>query len=121
LTGWTASDETVVMVARQLTMHSKTYNLPLPAVFDTEQRSAEDGENKAKVIVDPEQNKQLIVKLLEFEESVLADLSRTADERALSAVREQTSASDPPRHFSAACRELDRAIESFMYLKENNI
>ena len=53
LTGWTTSDETVVMVARQLTMHSKTYNLPLPAVFDTEQRSAEDGKTRRRLLWTP--------------------------------------------------------------------
>jgi hypothetical protein len=120
MTGWTASDETVVMLACQLTTHAETYNLPLPPALDPK-TSAEDGENKVKIILDPEQNKQLIVKLLEFQEFVLSDLSRTAEERASSAVREQNGASDPPRHFSAACRELDRAIDRFMYLKKNKI
>jgi len=120
MTGWTASDETVVMLARQITMHSETYNLPLSPALDPK-TSAEDGGNKVKIILDPEQNKQLIVKLLEFQESVLSDLSRTAEERASSAVREQNGASDPPRHFSVACRELDRAIDQLMYLKKNKI
>jgi|HubBroStandDraft_6_1064221.scaffolds.fasta_scaffold09471_7 hypothetical protein len=121
LTGWTPSDETVVMLARQLTMHSERYNLPLPPPFDKETRSAEDGENKVKVILDPEQNKQMIVKLLEFQESVLSDLWGTAEERASSALGRQNGASDPPHHFSAACRELDRAIQRFMSLRKSKI
>jgi len=53
-----------------------------------------------------------------LQESILADLWRSAEQCASSAARKQNLASDPPRHFSAASRELGRAIEWFMYLKE---
>jgi hypothetical protein len=56
-----------------------------------------------------------------LQESMLSDLWRSVEQRASSAARQQNVASDPPRHFSAASRELDRAIDRFMYLKENNL
>ena len=121
LTQWMPSDESAVMLAHHLTMHAKTYNLPLPSPFDQEGSTGEDGGDKVKVIVDPVQSKQMIIKLLELQGSMLSDLWRSAEQRASSAAREQNVASDPPRHFSAASRELDRAIDRFMYLKETNL
>jgi hypothetical protein len=124
ITPWmpSPSHETTVMVAQFLTEHAETYNLPLPPSLDPKARSsAEDGGDDVKVVLDPEQSKRMVVKLFEQQESLLSDLWRSAEERALSAAREQNAPSDPPRHFSAACRELDRAIERFMYLKKNNL
>jgi hypothetical protein len=63
----------------------------------------------------------MVVKLLELQESILSDLWRRAEQRTSSAAREQNVAWDLPRHFSAASRELGRAIEWFMYLKKNNL
>ena len=115
------SDETAIMAAHYLTEHAKTYDLPLPSPFDGKPSSAKDGGDKVKVILDPEQSKRMVLKLLEQQESMLSDLWRSAEQRASSAAREQDAPSDPPRHFSATCRDLDRAIELFMYLKKHRL
>jgi len=82
---------------------------------------AGEGENKAKVIVDPVQSNEMVIKLFELETSMLSDLWRSVEQRASDAARAQNDTDFAPRHFSAACRELDRAIERFMYLKKNKI
>jgi hypothetical protein len=121
VTQWMPSNESVVLLAHQLTLQAKTYNMPLPPPFD-EQRSAEDGGNKPKVIVDPEQSKQMVIKLFELETSMLSDLWRSVEQRASSAAMAQNCTVDfTPRYFSAACRDLHRAIAYYMYLKENNL
>jgi hypothetical protein len=115
LTQWTPSNSSAVMLAHHLVRHAEIFRRPLPPP------DQEEGGNKTEVVLDPEQSKQMVAKLFQVQESLLSDLWRSAEQRALSAVREQNVASDPPRHFSAACRNLDRAVERFRYLKENKL
>jgi len=90
--------------------------MPLPALDEKGESSVE-----SKVIVDPEQSKQMVFHLLEQESSTLADLLSNAEQRSSWSAREQSGALDPPRHYSAACRDLNRAIERYWYLKKNNL
>jgi hypothetical protein len=115
LTLWTPSNSSAVMLAHHLVRHAKIFNSPLPPL------GQEEGGKKTEVILDPEQSKQMVGKLFDVQESILTDLWRSAERRDSSAAREQNGATDPPRHFSSACRNLDRAVERFMYLKENKI
>jgi hypothetical protein len=74
------------------------------------------------VIVDPEQSKQMVVKLFELEGYMLSDLWRSVEQRASDAARAHNDAVDfTPRYFSAACRDLHRAINHYMYLKKNDL
>ena len=93
LTQWVHS-ESVVMLAHQLTMHARTHNMPLSPPFNQERSTCK---NPCCLIFG------------EVRDSVLRPRPG------------KNGASDPPRHFSPASRELDCAIERFMYLKENNL
>jgi len=75
-----------------------------------------------KFIPDPNQSTQMVLKLLELEESMLSDLWRSVEQRASDAAKAQNDAVDfTPRYFSAACRDLHRAINHCMYLKKNHL
>jgi hypothetical protein len=118
---WTPSAETATaaLLADQLTRHAKTYGLRLP---EQEPVSGMDGEKTTTVILDPNQSKQMVLKLLGQQESFLADLWESSEERASDPTSTQNEASDfTPRYFTAACRELDRAVKSYMELKEKNL
>jgi hypothetical protein len=113
LTKWMPSNPTAVMLANQLTRHAKTFRSPLPPPFDQERSSAEEGGNKAEVILDPQQSKQMVVKLFEVQQSMLSDRWRSAEQRASSAAREQNDASDPPRQLQRGVprpRSCDRSL-----------
>jgi hypothetical protein len=64
----------------------------------------------------------MVIKLLELNESMLADLWKSSEQRASDFARAQNDTVDfAPRYFSAACRDLHRAINRFMDLKKNNL
>ena len=64
----------------------------------------------------------MVVKLFEQEESMLSDLWKSAEQSASGSARAQNDAVDyAPRYFSTACRDLDRAVDRFMYLKKNKL
>jgi hypothetical protein len=116
LTQWVPTNPDAALLAHHLVRHSETYRMPLPALDEKGESSVE-----SKVIVDPEQSKQMVFHLLEQESSTLADLLSNAEQRSSWSAREQSGALDPPRHYSAACRDLNRAIERYWYLKKNNL
>lgn len=116
LTQWTPSNPDAAMAADQISMFSRTYNMEMPRLDGNSGYS-----NEPKVILDQNQSKQMVVKLLEMQKSVLCDLWSSAEQRNSSSAREQSGALDPPRHFSAACRDLDRAFERYLYLNKNKL
>jgi hypothetical protein len=120
LTQWTPSDQSAVLLAHQLTEHAKLYGGSLPS-SEQEPVSEVDGKKTPTVILDPEQSKQMILKLLEQEGSLLADLWKSSEQRASDSARAQNGAVDfTPRYFTTACCDLDRAVKSYMKLKERN-
>ena len=73
------------------------------------------------VILDPNQSADMVIKLLELEGSMLSDLWKSSEQRASESATAQNALVDfAPRYFSAACRDLHRAIDRFMDLKKNN-
>jgi hypothetical protein len=120
LTQWVPSHPDATTLAYHLTKHAETYKKPLPPLGG-KRESAEDGENEPVAIPDPEQMKHMVLKLIELEESMLSDLWKSVEERASTSDRERNDIVDAPRYFSTACRDLDRAIDRFMYLKKNNL
>jgi hypothetical protein len=121
LTQWTPSDETAVLLAHQLTEHAKRYDRSLP--FSEQKPGSEvDGEKTPKVILDPEQSKQMVLKLLELKSSQLSDFWKSSEQRASDSAKAQNDAVDfAPRYFTTAFRDLDRAVASYMKLKEENL
>ena len=116
LSQWTPSNPEAAMAAEQIVVFSRTYNMDVPR-FDGNRESS----NEPKVILDPNQSKQMVIKLLEMQRSMLDDLRNSVEPRSSWSAREQSGTLDPPRHYSAACRDLDRAIERYLYLKRNKL
>jgi len=111
---WMPSDETAVQLAHQLTTHARVFNKPLPPIAE--------GGNEPQVILDPEQSKQMVIKLLELEGSVLSDLRNSSEQRASHSARAQDDAVDfAPRYFTTACRDLHCAVEWYIHLKKEKL
>ena len=102
------------MLADYLTRHASTFRRPLPC--------DQDGENKPEVILDPDQSKQMVIKLLEQEVCILSDLWRSSERRVSDSERAQIQAVDfAPRYFTTACRDLHRAVAWYTHLKKENL
>lgn len=121
LTEWMPPNKSAAQLAHHLITHAETFRRPLPTL-EQEQGPGAEGENTPKVILDPEQSKQMVIKLLELESSMLYDLLKSAEQRASDSARTQNDTVDfAPRYFSTACRDLHRAIDRYLELKKNNL
>ena len=90
------------MLADQLIRHSETYGLPLPQIEGKAESS-----NEPKVILDPHQSEQMVLKLFELKISMLCDpFEQCATARFIVGQRRKWCIR-PARHYSAACRDLD--------------
>jgi hypothetical protein len=114
LSKWTPMNSETVLMAKTLEMHATTYNLPIPAEL---RQSSPD-----RVTIDPNQGREMVTKLMKQELRHLTDLSRSWDLRESSAsqARNATSA-DFGRYYTAAVRDLQRAIESYVSLTKMNL
>jgi hypothetical protein len=119
---WMPSNPEAVMAGQQLIMHAERYNLPLPSSLKQEQSSNPDPGNTPQVILDPEQGKQMVIKLFDLEHWMLSDLWRSAEQRASDSDRAQNQAVDfTPRYFPSACRDLHRAAAWYRDLKKDGL
>jgi hypothetical protein len=121
LTHWMPSDPVAAMAAHQLTLHAKTYNMPLPPSLDPQGRAGVDGENKLQVILDPDQGQQMVIKLLEQQLAMLSDLWKSANERASASEVPNQSIDFAPRYFTTAGRDLHRAVAWYTQLKKEKL
>jgi hypothetical protein len=114
LTEWLPPNPDATLLAHHLTEHAKTFNKPLPPLG-----SDKDG---PEVILDPNQSVDMVIKLLEMQGLMLSDLCSSSEQRVSEFARTQNDTVDfAPRYFSAACRDLHRAIDRFMDLKKNKL
>jgi hypothetical protein len=121
LTEWAPPNEAAAQAAYQLTEHVKLYGGPLPNLTPEPVSGVDEGKNPT-LILDPYQSKEMVLKLLEQQESLLSDLLKSSEQRASDSARAQNDGGDfTPRYFTAACRDLDRAVASYMNLKEKNL
>lgn len=121
LTDWIPPNKDAALLANHLTRHARTFRQPLPRL-EQERGSGADGENNPKVILDPEQSKQMVIKLLEQEISVLWDLWRSSEQRAPDSDMAQNQVVDfAPRYFTTASRDLHRSVAWFTQLKKENL
>jgi hypothetical protein len=114
LTEWVPPKPEAAMLAQHLTRHAETLKKPLPPL--------DPNKDNPTLIPDPYQSTQMVLKLFEMETSMLSDLWKSIDQRNSEAARAQNDTADfAPRYFSAACRDLHRAIDRYMGLKRNNL
>ena len=77
---------------------------------------------RLKLVLDPAQMKEMVLKLIELRRSNLNDLWRSADQRGAERAQSQNNATDfAPRYYTTACRDLERAVAWYVELKEKNL
>jgi hypothetical protein len=121
LTEWPSSDKELVLFGHFLVEHARRYNLPMPSLVDPP-ASDEKREKPPEVILDPEQNRGMVLKLLQLEEDVLSDLWKSLQQRSSDSARAQGDAADfDPLYFPKACRDLERAVKWYRHLKKEKL
>ena len=94
-----------------LPKHAETFNTPLP-------ESCRPPEG-VKIIADPKQKLQMLVKLVDLKAQHLSDLQRIGLANALT--RESAPNEFAPRYFATASRDLQRAVDWYLYLRSKNL
>jgi hypothetical protein len=110
LTKWTPMNFQAILAAKNLDMHAKTYGMgdAFPGV-----------EESCKLTLDPNQGYEMARKLIEQELRHLGDLHRSWEQRASESARVQTATSvDFWRYYTTACRDLERAVDWYLYSKK---
>ena len=117
LTEWPPFDKEATMFAEMLTRHAKDY--PIPESLTEQPATEVKKEITPQVILDPEQNGRMMLKLLQVHEDVLSDLRKSSEQRASDSTTGQNDAVDfDPRYFPKACRDLERAVDWYLHLKK---
>jgi hypothetical protein len=114
-------NEITALCAYTLTEQTRLYGI-IPTSLELTQGPGAEMGNTPRVILDPGQSKAMAIKLLEQQRSMLSDLWKSVEQRAADAASAQNANVDfAPRYFSAACRDLHRAIAHYTDLKRNNL
>jgi hypothetical protein len=108
---WKDMSISSVQVAEFIQKHEETFNMPLPA-------SSRPPEG-VKTIADPKQKLQMLLKLVDLEAQHLSDLQRISS--ASSLTRESAPNEFAPRYFATASRDLQRAVDWYLYLRSNSL
>jgi len=109
LAEWKDMNITAMHLAEFLQKHEENFNLPLPA-------SSKPPEG-VETLSDPKQKLQMLVKLVDLQAQHLSDLNRIN----LAASRETAPNEFAPRYFGTASRDLQRAVDWYVYLRSNNL
>ena len=113
LTEWNASSPDALMLVNHLEKHAQLYGGDFPPPSK---------EPMAEVVQDPQQRLQMTGKLIDQKLQHLRDLIDSRERReSQSGAQGVTAAEFAGRYFSAATRDLHRAVEWFSYLRENNL
>jgi len=121
LTEWPSSDMQLVLFGHYLKEHSQRYGMPMPSL-KADPASEGEGEKPPEVILDPEQNTRMVLKLLQLQENVLSGLQKSLEQRDSDLARTHGDPVDfTPRYFTAAFRDLQRAVKWYRYLKANKL
>lgn len=110
LEAWKAMDLQAILMAESLAAHEKNFNLgPIPEL----QPPA-----GVKIVVDEKQKLLMMLKLVDLQMQHLLDLRQTST---FAQTRETVLTDFIPRHFPTVSRDLQRAVDWFLYLKEKNL
>jgi hypothetical protein len=113
LTEWAPMNLSVLQLASHLHTHSENYDMPLPATLT---------DNANVVFVpDPKQQQQMLLKLVDTSASYLGAAKKIAEERTMTASATAANADFAPSYFPAAMRDLQRAVDWLLHLKEEGL
>jgi hypothetical protein len=111
LTEWKPMDVDAMYLAEQLQSQAQTSKKPLPA-------SSRPPEG-VEIIADPRQKLQMLVKLIDLQAQHLSDLLQINAEA--SHMREGAPNEFAPRYFATASRDLQRAVDWYLYLRAKDL
>lgn len=107
---WKPMNMQAILAAEAIAAHQKNFNIePIPALQPAP---------GVKVVVDERQKVDMMLKLIELQMQHLADLSRSSS---LAQTSGTVLTDFIPRHFPTVSRDLQRAVDWFLYLKENKL
>jgi hypothetical protein len=104
---WAPMNPAALLLARHLVEHSNNFNMPLPPTLET---------NNA-FVRDPEQERQMQLKLVDQYASFLDAVKKMAEEGILKARAGAANADFAPRYFTTTMRDLQRAVHWLLYLQ----
>jgi hypothetical protein len=110
LTEWSPMNASALQLANHLISHSQALNMPLPV-------------EKAGVVFvpDPQQQQEMLLKLVDTSASYLGAAKKTAEEGTLIANATAANADFAPSYFRAATRDLQRAVDWLLHLKAEGL
>jgi hypothetical protein len=111
LTEWKHMNVSAMYLAETLRRHAETFNRPLP-----EDSRPPEGSN---IVADPRQKLQMLVKLVDLQAQHLSDLQQINSEA--SHMRETATNEFAPRYFATASRDLQRAVDWYLYLRSKDL
>jgi hypothetical protein len=111
LTEWKGMSVDAIYVAEHLVRHAETFKKPLPAFSKPPEG--------VKIIADPKQKLQMLVKLIDMKAQYLQDLQQISSEA--SHMRETAPNEFAPRYFASASRDLQRAVDWYLYLRSKDL
>jgi hypothetical protein len=109
LAEWKDVNIDATRLAEHLTRHAKIFETPLPA--------SSIPPEEAPILADPGQKLQMLVKLVDLQTQHLSDLNRIN----LAASLETAPNEFAPRYFGTASRDLQRAVDWYLYLRSKNL
>jgi hypothetical protein len=117
LTRWTPTNWTAALLAHHLVEHQQRYggSLPMPQSPTSET----DRQKTVKIVPDQMQGSEMVVKLIDLQSLLLNDLYKNRERRASESAKAQNGPADfAPRYFTTASRDLHRAVDWYMQLKQ---
>jgi hypothetical protein len=108
---WKPMSIDAMYLAEQLHTHAKKFKKPLSA--------SERPPEGVQIIADPKQKLQMLVKLIDLQAQHLSDLQQISSEA--SHMRETTPNEFSPRYFASASRDLQRAVDWYLYLRSKDL
>jgi hypothetical protein len=108
---WKPMSIDTMYLAEMLQRQAEIFKMPLPA--------SERPPEGVKIIADPRQKLQMLVKLIELKAQHLSDLQQMNSEA--SRMRETAPNEFVPRYFATASRDLQRAVDWYLYLRSKDL
>jgi hypothetical protein len=111
LSEWKDVNITALIMAEHLQRHAETFKMPLP----------EDSTLPAgpKLVPDPKQKLQMMLKLIDLQAQHLSDLHQINSEA--SQMRQTASSEFASHYFATASRDLQRAVDWYLYLRSKEL
>lgn len=125
LTEWKGMSVDAIHMAEQLARHAETFEMPLPAFSKPleggpkPQEDVSEPPEEVKIIADPKQKLQMLVKLIDMKAQYLLDLQHANSET--SHMRETATNEFAPRYFATASHNLQRAVDWYLYLRSKEL